>query len=162
METLEIELGEEISDYERERGKPMPTFEHSFTQRKLIYAIEFSGKYLAMPELSLDLYGYKPIPDIAVFPITMYNELLAFGASKISIIPLLTVEILSPHQSLRDLFDKSQKFLKHGVDEAWVIVPEIKSITVFRTNEEPKTFITGDVRQESTGITVNIEQLFSL
>ncbi len=123
--------------------------------------MELFDQYLAVPELSLNFGDFKPVPDVAVFPKSALGELRAMR-TKISIPPVLTIEILSPRQALYDLFTKAENFLAHGVDEAWVIVPEIGSITVFRKNEQQKTYISGDVRQESTGIVINVERLFTV
>lgn len=154
---------EEISDYERERGKPMPSLEHALTQNEFcgIIKIEYPD-FLALPELSLKLGDFKPTPDIAVYPKSMLNELRAMRHSKVTIPPILSVEILSPKQALYDLFDKAENFLRHGVEEAWVIVPEIGSVTVFRKNQPHKTYISGDVRHESTNIIINVERLFTV
>jgi Uma2 family endonuclease len=154
---------EPVSDYERERGKPMPSFEHALTQAAFCGLIrEKYPTFLAVPELSLNFGDFKPVPDVAVYPKSALPELRAMRTSKITMPPVLTVEILSPRQALYDVFTKAENFLAHGVDEAWVIVPEIGSITVFRKNEHQKTYISGDVRQESTGIVINIESLFTV
>jgi Uma2 family endonuclease len=163
---LELEkelIDNEVSEYELERGKPMPSFEHALTQAAFCGLIrEQYPEYLAVPELSLNFGDFKPVPDVAVYPKSALPELRAMRTSKITMPPVLTIEILSPHQALYDLFTKAENFLAHGVDEAWVIVPEIGSITVFHKNEQQKTYITGDVRQESTGIVINIENLFTV
>jgi Uma2 family endonuclease len=161
--TLDLELYEEITEYERERGKPMPSFEHALAQRKTIILLDVFDNYLALPELSLKLSdNFAPTPDVAVYPKHFLSKLRSMNRTKVTIPPVLSIEILSPKQALGDLFEKAENFLKHGTSEAWVIVPEIKSITVFRPNQDPKTYITGEVHHESTGITINIEQLFSI
>jgi Uma2 family endonuclease len=160
MTTVMIAEEEEISDYEQERGKPMPSFEHAMTQRAIIVLLQEYTEYLALPELSLTLEGWKSVPDIAVFPKTLTKELRTMHKTTVLLPPLLTVEILSPKQALADLFEKAEAFLRHGVAEAWVIVPEIKTITVFRPNEEPKTFLSGAIQHCTTEITVNVEQVF--
>ncbi len=158
METM-LEIEEEISDYELERGKPMPSLAHAMTQLKLSLLISEYSDYVPLPELSLDLQGFKPVPDIAVFLKSTIQG--RKDSLRISEPPLLAIEILSPKQALSDLFAKSDEYLTHGVEEVWVIIPEIQSITVCKRLSGQQTFISGDVRHGSTGIVVNIEKLFT-
>jgi len=66
MEALETTL----SDYERERGKPLPSFNHGFVQANL--AAELGGRlhqqYRVVSEINLELRGRKLVADLAVFP----------------------------------------------------------------------------------------------
>jgi Uma2 family endonuclease len=158
MDTI-LEFDEEISDYELERGKPMPSYGHSKAQLRLLLQIAEFSDYISLPELNLDLQGYKAVPDIAVFGIKTLDE--KSDAIWVTVPPLLTIEILSPKQALRTLFDKAKEYLARGVEEAWIVVPEIQTITVYSSKGKQQTFISGDVRHQSTGINVNIERLFS-
>ena len=158
METL-LEHDAEISDYELERGKPMPSFEHGMTQRQLILSLDRYHDVWAIPELSLDLQGFKRVPDVAVF----LRQTLR-GRKKglpVTVPPILAIEILSPKQALVDLFEKADEYLEHGVEAVWIVIPEIQSITICTKNEKQKTYTTGDVQHQSAGITINIEQLFA-
>lgn len=158
-----LEEDEIHSEYERERGKPMPSFEHALVQSTFCGIIREQFKdYIALSEISLKFDDFKPVPDVAIYPKQMVAELRTLGKSKVTIPPILTVEILSPKQALSDLFDKAKNFLAHGVPEAWIIVPEIKSITVFRPNAEPKTYISGNVNHHTTEIIISIEELFAI
>ena len=49
------------------------------------------------------------------------------------VIPDLVVEVLSPGDSLRGIFDKIGEYLGSGVRMAWVIDPRRRSATVFRS-----------------------------
>lgn len=66
METTH-EIEEGPSEYELERGKPMPSFEQGMTQRQFILSFARYEDILAVPELSIDLQGFKRVPDVAVF-----------------------------------------------------------------------------------------------
>jgi len=158
METI-LEFDEQISEYELERGKPMPSFEHGMTQRQFILSLDRYPDIWAIPELSLDLQGFKRVPDIAIF----LKQTLQ-GRKKglpVTVPPILAIEILSPKQALADLFEKADEYLLHGVEAVWIVIPEIQSITVCTKNEKQKTYTTGDVQHTSAGITINIEQLFA-
>jgi Uma2 family endonuclease len=158
-EEHEVGLEEEISDYERERGKPTPSFEHAMTHRQFILSFQQYHDVWAIPELSLDLQGFKRVPDIAVFLKRSIK-----GRKKglpVTELPLLAIEILSPKQALAGLFEKADEYLLHGVEAVWIVIPEIQSITVCTKNEKQKTYTTGDVHHTSIGIIINIEQLFA-
>ena len=60
---------ETLSDYELERGKPMPSTLHSLVQGNIVYLLKSSYKnYLVLPELSLTSADGKPlVPDIAIY-----------------------------------------------------------------------------------------------
>jgi Uma2 family endonuclease len=158
METM-LEIDEELSDYERERGKPMPSLAHSRTQRDLTKTLLDYPEYEVLPEINLDLEGFRPVADLALYPASHLREVK--NMVRLTEPPLLTIEILSPKQALSDLFAKADEYLRHGVEETWIIIPEIQTITVCKAPGEQKTFAAGDVQHGSTGIVVNIEKLFA-
>lgn len=125
MEVLEV-----ISDYEIERGKPMPSKRHSIIQGKIggeFYA-NFT-KYWASPELSLDLGGKEKVPDLAIY------EKATFEMEEEEIrtvqIPLTVIEILSPTQNINELVEKSKVYFENGVKSYWLVVPVLKSVFVY-------------------------------
>ncbi len=161
METLSNT--EEISDYERERGKPLPGVLHAFAQSNLIHQLSRCNgeKYEFLPELNIELDGYKAVPDISIFD---KNE--AFLKSKIDIewvtaVPLVTIEISAPKQTIHSLLQRAEEYLKHGVQEAWVIIVEIQTLTVCKPLRNRRTFTSGVVLHEQSGATVSVEELFS-
>lgn len=162
METIfdiEEEITHEMTDYERERGKPMPSIQHSRVQRKLLRQMMDEARYEPFPEINLNLNGNKSVPDIAVFQKSKVPP-DDDDSVWITVPPQLTIEILSPGQSLKSLFDKAALYLQNGVEEAWVLIPEIQSITVCKPGGVQKTFVEGSVTHDSTGITVEIERTF--
>ena len=60
---------EAMSDYEIERGKPMPSKNHAWIQANLIVAIHQSRDYRPGSEMTLDIgLGHPVTPDISVHP----------------------------------------------------------------------------------------------
>lgn len=153
-----LDLEEEISEYERERGKPMPSFDHAEAQTNLVVQIAQYRDFKPLPELNVELGGMRFVPDIVVFEKSVAATLK--GMMWVNVPPLLTIEILSPKQDVRSLFDKAKAYLQHGVAEAWIVVPEIKTITVCKQDGSQKTFVEGSITHASTGITVSLEQTF--
>ena len=49
-------------------------------------------------------------------------------------IPILVVEVLSPSTRRRDLGEKRDFYLEVGVDEYWIVDPDLRAITSVRSN----------------------------
>ncbi len=154
---------EEISDYERERGKPLPGVLHSFVQMNLIQQLARSNgeSYEFLPELNIELNGYKAVPDITIFD---KNE--SFLRSRVDIewvtaVPLVTIEISAPRQPVHSLIVRAEEYLKRGVQEAWVIIAEIQTLTVCKPHHKRRTYTSGSVRHEGSRATISIEELFA-
>jgi Uma2 family endonuclease len=152
-------LSYELSDYEIERGKPMPSRNHSRIQKRLLRLLEqFEPVFEAFPELSLELEGDKSVPDISICPtppVDWQNDVLRETEP-----PLLTIEIVSPSQTYKALLAKSRQFLLHGVPVCWIIQPEIEAIIVVEPNLKPRVITSGVVLDKATGISVTIEDIF--
>ncbi len=56
----------------------------------------------------------------------------------------LTVEILSPGQSMRKLLKKLREYFKAGVRLVWVVDPKKRTVTVYRAVKEFYTLAEGD------------------
>jgi hypothetical protein len=59
-----------IPQYEIERGKPTPGFNHGSVQLNIGFEIKLHYKYVhrAVSELSLDLNDWESVPDICLYP----------------------------------------------------------------------------------------------
>ncbi|MCS7012438.1 MAG: hypothetical protein NZM05_02230, partial [Chloroherpetonaceae bacterium] len=63
METLTI------SQYELERGKPVPRLRHSILQHRLDVAFaRYDAQFSILPEIDLELGGKLFVPDVCVYP----------------------------------------------------------------------------------------------
>jgi Uma2 family endonuclease len=154
METVQT-----LSAYELERGKPMPSKNHALAQTRLILAMaDYVEQYTILSEVTLEFDDQALTPDIAVFsklePDWVHDEI------RVSEVPLLTIEILSPRPSMHDLIEKVDIYLDNGVQACWVVQPTLKSIAVFTRNEEPVVFAGGEVLDPATQITVHLDSVF--
>ena len=167
---LELELEEdiallpslhEVSDYERERGKPMPNEHHSFAQSNLISALNFRYKkqFRFLSELSIVIGDRTPVPDISVYPRYSVNWSVHPPAAKTEP-PLLAIEIISPSQTLSEITDKAAQYFAHGVKSCWIVQPELQTISVLHPGEKPRTFDSGLVEDNAIGIELPIEEVF--
>jgi Uma2 family endonuclease len=130
----------EISQYELERGKPMPSKLHGYVQSKLISNLDklYGDKYSLFSELSLQLNTWDSVPDISIFPKMEidYSE----DEIKVTEPPLCAIEILSPSQSLQELISKARRYFSYGVKSCWLVIPGLKNIYVFSSPDRYQIF----------------------
>lgn len=154
----------EKSQYEIERGKPMPSKNHSFIQSRINKLIDrkYPDKFEVLPELSLKISDREKIPDLAI-----YNfEDIFFDAEsdelRVQQIPLGVVEILSPKQSLTELIVKSHSFFDAGVKSYWLVLPALKSIYVFSDKGEYEVYSKTDMLIDNQlNIELDLGKLFT-
>ena len=148
------------SDYELERGKPLPSKLHGFIQSRINGALlRHQPPCTVFSELSLDLGGAKPTPDLCVYK----GMPIDFAEDEVRVTepPLLVIEIESPSQGTRELADKIRLMLGLGVQAGWLVQPALQTITVFVADAKPKTFEQGTIRDEATGVEVDVEEVFA-
>lgn len=165
MEPIEptglLEQPETLSDYEQERGKPMPSKNHSYIE--LNVGAELRQRYRKThsfyTELSLQLGDLPVTPDVCVFP----KQKIDFASDLIKVTepPLVAIEILSPSQSQQPVADEIYAMLAAGVIACWLVQPALQIVSVFLPAQKPKTFTEGIVRDGVTGIELSLDEIFS-
>jgi Uma2 family endonuclease len=154
METVQT-----LSTYELERGKPMPSKNHALAQTRLILAMaNYVEQYTILSEVTLEFDDQALTPDIAVFP--KLESDWVHDEIRITDVPLLTIEILSPRQSMHDLIEKVDIYFDNGVQSCWIVQPALKSIAVFTPNQEPVVYAGGEVPDPATQIAVHLDNVF--
>ncbi len=150
-----------VSDYELERGKPMPSRNHSIIQANVVVALNtrYRNTYSILSELSLTLGDVSVTPDVCVYPKLAIDW--SSDVVKMTAPPLLAIEILSATQSTQDLVDKIYAMLRAGVKACWLVQPPIQAVTVFVDGAKPKTFTDGEISDALTGIALPIDRIFS-
>lgn len=149
------------SDYETERGKPMPSKLHSvITQRLTVFLVNnYGDQFEILPELTLDT-SEKTTPDIAI----CQPEEIDFTVDEIKRKepPLATIEILSPTQVLQTLLDKTNEYFSFGVKSCWVILPTLKTVYVYSAPYKFEVFSPGDdLYDAKLDIKMPIDTLFA-
>ncbi|MGI9175702.1 MAG: Uma2 family endonuclease [Rhodothermales bacterium] len=148
------------SDYELERGKPLPSLNHSITQALLVGAfLRYRAQYTVASELSLELEGQRFTPDVCLYPKLQTDPMQ--DQIRMTEPPILTVEIESPTQSTQDLVDKIRLMLGLGVRSAWLVQPTLQTVTVFHPGTKPKTFTQGQIQDDATDVEVSVEEVFA-
>jgi Uma2 family endonuclease len=163
---------EPMSDYERERGKPVPSKNHSVAQRNLLFALApYRTRFSLMPELALDPGdGGRPVtPDLAIYPPLEID--FTEDEVRMTDLPLVAVEIQSPTQSPNDLVQKAKRLLAAGVRSAWIVLPPLQTITVCTRADAGAAATSGGLQQSTyevgetltdpaTGIEVALADVF--
>lgn len=160
MEALETTLSE--SDYELERGKPMPSLNHSLIQANLVFELKtrLRQSHTIATELNLTLQGKKLVPDLAVFP--KFAPDMQHDVLWVQEAPLTTIEILSPKQDMDSLLEKAALFLAAGVKSCWIVVPAIGTVAVFTGPSTYRSFANGGVvLDEGLGVEIPLSDIFS-
>lgn len=150
-----------LSDYEQERGKPMPSLNHSTVELNIGAELRqrYRKTHSIQIELSLKLGDVPVVPDVCVFP----KRIIDFENDTIKVTdpPLLAVEILSPTQVSTDVVDKIRLMLAAGVKACWFVQPLLQTVTIFVKDQKPRTLSEGIVADGITGIELPVEEIFS-
>ena len=160
MQTAEASAVE-ISDYEKERGKPIPSLHHSVVQLRLGIAFSAHKEFSILPELDLEMpSGQRLVPDISVYPkiaLDWQHDVIRMKA-----VPKLVAEIPSPRQGFQDIADKFDLYFANGVESVWVVHPGMQTIAIYLPNApRPLVFTTGEAKDPVTGLTARLEEIFA-
>jgi Uma2 family endonuclease len=147
-------------DYERERGKPMPSINHSYVQTRLAIALNaaYGDRFFVASELSLD--SVPPMtPDISICnvlqPDWLHDEIRAADP------PLTAIEIVSPSQSINDFIPRIEDYFRFGVQSVWLVQPPLQQIAIFTPEMKPQVFTHGEVVDPTLDVKVALAEIFS-
>jgi Uma2 family endonuclease len=163
MELLieEVVIGRELSDYEIERNKPMPTLIHGAIQFNLGFELKTKNpnRFRFASEVLLDTKPVGSTPDLIVYPSKPLDY--RHDPSRREDAPLLAIEIQSASQSLDEMVNKTLVYFDFGVKSCWVVQPRIKAIIVFSGPDEYKFFHHDDILKDSTlDIEIDLQNIF--
>lgn len=149
------------SEYEIERGKPMPSKNHAIVQKRLLVQLDahFGERYEVLPEINLGLPVRERIPDLAIYQTVEFTP----GQDEIRMtqIPLGVIEILSPQQSLDDLMQKRTEYFAAGVQSYWMVLPDLMTVYVFYSADDYDIFSRKDrLIDKKLNIQVNLGEVF--
>jgi Uma2 family endonuclease len=136
---------EEDKRYELDEGELIemtrPTYKHNRVLKNLIYALEtFCRKtHLGEVLISENLYALsantRRAPDVAVILGDRHEELK--NAKVIPIVPEIAAEVLSPSETPRMIHRKLKQYFAAGVQEVWLIDPDVKEIEIWKGSSLP-------------------------
>lgn len=121
-----------LSEYEVERGKPMPNAVHGAIQANLSFELKlrYRDTYRILSETSLAIPPDGTTPDVVIYPADLVLNYQGEPAKRPDA-PLVCIEIQSPSQSNEDMVAKTNIYFQFGVKSCWVILPSLRAVTVF-------------------------------
>ena len=164
MQEFEVISQSEATDYETvyetERGKPMPSKNHSTLEVRISSALEsnYGDQFDVHAELSLQLSTGKAVPDICLYPVSQVDWLQ--DKKTMTEPPLMALEILSPRQGMEDITDKIDLYFGAGVKTYWVVIPTFKIINILTPDRKYVTFTGGIAKDPVLGIELDMERVF--
>jgi Uma2 family endonuclease len=151
-----------LTNDEIQEDRPMPSLNHARIAQNL--SVAFSGlrdRFTAYPQLTLNLSGWSTIPDLAIYPAGALKPDWLSDREEISEAPAVIIEILSPKQNFQPLLDKVRNYLKHGVKSCWIVVPGMKSVSIYPAAGGSRTIDDGVVRDDVSGIEIPHSAIFA-
>ena len=152
-----------------EEFEDMGSFNHGYTQTRLIVLLDKIEQYTPVTELSLDIRGIdlskfdlrtkeEIKPDICLYPKRGRSQ--PRDILRMKEMPLLAIEILSPKQGSYDILEKFKAYFVLGVTPCWLVDPAVRTITVYAANDEWETFSSQEVVDEQLGIRLPLHEVF--
>ena len=149
-------------NYETERNKPMPNKLHSHLQFQIGFQLKanYDDQFSFYPELSLDT-NPGSTPDLCIYPKEKKIVKREVTARE-SVMPLTTIEIISPSQSFDAMTNKIRDiYFEKGVKSAWLVLPSINAVHVFIPNQKSLYFDGGVLEDPTTGIRIDLDKIFA-
>lgn len=154
---------------ESEEFDQVGSFNHGYTQARLIVLIDRLGNFTPVSELSLDVRGIdlsqfdlrtkeELKPDIALYPKRGRSQ--PRDILRMTEMPLVAIEILSPKQGTYDILEKFKAYFALGITSCWLVDPALRTVTVYASNEEWATFSTDEVVDEQIDIRLPVDEVF--
>ncbi|MCB0063343.1 MAG: Uma2 family endonuclease [Caldilineaceae bacterium] len=159
---------EDIDNFHLSETEDMGSLNHSYLQAKLTSLFLMMSKYIALTELSLDTTAVKPefpgigdsiVPDLAIYPTREIN--LAKDVLRMTEMPLLAIEILSPMQAPQLLVDKIAVYFALGIQSCWLVYPTAQTVSVFSAPYQFQSFSTGEIQDKTLDISLDWGQIFT-
>ncbi|MFN8493316.1 MAG: Uma2 family endonuclease [Caldilineaceae bacterium] len=152
-----------------EESVDVGSYKHSSAQANLTFLLKRLGQYAVLTDLSLDISK----ADISQFDISTKEEIkpdvciylkrqrnLQNDILRMTEMPLLAIEVLSPKQGVYDILEKFKLYFALGVQSCWLVIPSTRTVFVYSAPDRFVTFGTGEVIDELLGIQLPIEEIF--
>jgi Uma2 family endonuclease len=145
----------ELVEFAEPESQEMGSLNHSIVQARLTGLLFNDERFTPAVELSLDIsqidlspFGLKIKeelkPDISLYQdhrqISSFDDVL-----RMTEMPLLVIEILSPQQTIDELLAKFKVYFTLGIKSCWLVTLSIKAIAVYSSSKHLKTFSMNDI-----------------
>jgi Uma2 family endonuclease len=140
-------------EHQENKVQNMSSIKHSLTQTRIAALLSNDDRLTTFVELSLDAsqidlnqFGIKAkdelIPDVCVYlePPFEADDEIDDDVLKVSQMPDLVIEVLSPKQTINELLNKFKAYFALGVKSCWLAVPSLEAIKVYSPGNQYRTF----------------------
>lgn len=157
----------QFANPETEEVGELGSHNHSAIQANITYLLKRAGKYSVYTELSLDTSSLDPQqfrvkdeikPDVCVYP--KRGLIRPFDILKMSEMPLLVVEVLSPKQSAYEILEKFAAYFALGVKSCWLVEPLTAIVAVYSALDRHQNFTAGEVVDDSIQLRLPFSEIF--
>lgn len=164
-----------LAEYDEEQAAPEEIIDsgsrkHSYLQARLAYLFSAMERFDVYTELSLDTsnledevlqrhYKRSIDPDVCVYSQEGYDE-DAEDDVKMTEMPLLAIEILSPYQGEEILGRKAKAYFALGVQSYWIVYPRARIVTVYTNSTQSRSFSQGDVIDSIADVRLSLNEIF--
>ena len=136
-----------------------PSLYHSYICGNLIAAFRALGDYSVFSELPLQINGKDYIPDLSLYPKRKIN-LIEEDVIKMTEMPLLACEVLSPTQGTQDVLSKFPIYFGAGIKSCGMVVPPLSSVLVYSAPNVAQAFKTDEVVDAVLHIRLSLQEIF--
>lgn len=152
---------------EHEQSDHSGSLNHSALQVNLAYLLKRLRTFSVYTELSLDTgkldknkYRFREEikPDVCIYPKRGLSR--PYDILKMTEMPLLAVEVLSPKQGLQEIVEKFDAYFALGIRSCWLIDPTTAIVAVYRSLDSHKIFTAGEVVDDIIGIRLPFDEIF--
>jgi Uma2 family endonuclease len=160
-------MNELLTEIKTEEYSDMGSLNHSALQVNLAYLLKRLGTFSVYTELSLDTskldksqYRFREEikPDVCIYPKRGLSR--PYDILKMTEMPLLAIEVLSPRQGLQEIIEKFDVYFALGVRSCWLIDPTTAIVAVYRSLDFHKIFAAGEVVDDVIGIRLPFDEIF--
>ncbi len=144
----------DLIELEELECQEMGSLNHSIVQARLTGLLFNDERFTPAIELSLDVsqidlsqFGLKTKeelkPDISLYQ--GHRELSSLDdVLRMTEMPFLVIEILSPKQTLDELLAKFRAYFTLGIKSCWLVTPSIRAIAIYSQSKYLNTFSMND------------------
>jgi len=152
---------------EIEESQDMGSYNHSTIQANLAFLLKQTRQYSVSTELSLDVSSLDPNrynvkdeikPDVCIYP--KRGLVRPYDILKMTEMPLLAVEILSPRQAAYEILQKFEIYFALGVKSCWLVDPTTAVVSVYTAIDQNQTFSTGEVVDSTLDLRLPLAEIF--
>lgn len=148
------------SQYEIERGKPIPSKNHSRLQMRIgaDLLMRYENQYDVRSELSLTAPNPPYVPDLSLFPVEASNWWE--DEIKVSEVPFTVIEIVSPSQTDTELTRKARDYFAAGTKSYWLVQPVLRTIFILLPGGDELVFHNNVLTDPTNDISIDLRNVF--